>query len=66
MTDCKDVKDTAGSCKCPYCDGEIECVDNPTCQPCGVSLRYCPKCEAVVAHEATSCPQCGGELQWKE
>lgn len=60
MTHCKDEK--MGSCKCPYCEGEIECTESPFCQPCGVSLRYCGKCGAVVPRNASVCPDCGSEL----
>ena len=50
---------------CPYCEEEILMAEFPYCQPCGVSLRYCVKCQIVVVREATVCPQCGGELEWK-
>jgi RNA polymerase subunit RPABC4/transcription elongation factor Spt4 len=50
---------------CPYCEGEITVAQFPYCQPCGVTLRYCVKCNIVVAKEATVCPQCGSELEWK-
>ncbi len=50
---------------CPYCDGGITEAVFPVCQPCGVTLRYCAKCQIAVKREATVCPQCGGELEWK-
>jgi hypothetical protein len=50
---------------CPYCDSEIADAGSPFCKPCGVSLRYCAKCQTAVEREAIVCPQCGGELEWK-
>ena len=50
---------------CPYCEEEILIAEFPVCQPCGVSLHYCTKCQIVVEREAETCPQCGGELEWK-
>ena len=52
-------------CFCPYCEEEIVISKLPYCQPCGVTLRYCAKCQIAVAKEAEVCPQCGGELEWK-
>jgi len=52
-------------CLCPYCEQEIFTAEFPYCQPCGVTLRYCAKCRIAVAREAETCPQCGGELEWK-
>jgi hypothetical protein len=51
--------------ECPYCEGEILDAGNPFCKPCGVTLRYCSKCEVVVKREADVCPQCGGGLEWR-
>ena len=50
---------------CPYCDGEIVGAGFPFCKPCGVTLRYCVKCQITVKREDTVCPQCVGELEWK-
>ncbi len=50
---------------CPYCDGDIADAELPICKPCGVTVRYCEKCKITVKREATACPQCGGELEWK-
>jgi hypothetical protein len=50
---------------CPYCEEEIAVSCFPYCKPCGVTLRYCVKCQKAVAREATVCPQCGCELEWK-
>ena len=50
---------------CPYCEQEILTAKFPYCQPCGVTLRYCVRCQIAVVREATTCPQCGGELEWK-
>ena len=50
---------------CPYCEGEILIAELPFCKPCGVTLRYCIRCQIAVVREAEVCPQCGGELEWK-
>jgi len=50
---------------CPYCEEEILTAGFPFCQPCGVRLRYCVRCQIPVVREAAVCPQCGGELEWK-
>ena len=52
-------------CFCPYCEEELAVSVPPSCQPCGVTLRYCVKCQIAVAREAKVCPQCGGKLEWK-
>ena len=52
-------------CFCPYCEEELVISALPYCQPCGVTLRYCINCQIAVVREATVCPQCGGELEWK-
>ena len=52
-------------CFCPYCEEELAISPLPYCQPCGVTLRYCIKCRIAVVREATVCPHCGGELEWK-
>ena len=52
-------------CFCPYCEGEVLVTELPYCQPCGVALRYCVKCQIAAPREAEVCPQCGGKLEWK-
>ena len=52
-------------CFCPYCDEELAISPPPYCQSCEVTLRYCIRCKIAVAREATVCPECGGELEWK-
>ena len=52
-------------CFCPYCEEEILMAGFPYCQPCSVTLCYCVRCQIVVVREATVCPQCGGELEWR-
>ena len=59
------LKGNARKCSCPYCDEELIASVVPHCQPCGVTLRYCVKCQIAVPREAEVCPQCGGELEWK-
>ena len=50
---------------CPYCEEELAVPPPPYCQPCGMTLRYCTKCQVAVVRAAAVCPQCGGELDWK-
>lgn len=50
---------------CPYCDTGVMTATLPYCQPCAVQLHYCTRCKVMVAREATVCPHCGGELEWK-
>ena len=50
---------------CPYCEEQILTAGLPYCQPCGVTLRYCVRCQIAVEREAEVCPQCRGELEWK-
>jgi len=50
---------------CPYCESDIIVARLPYCQPCGVTLHYCAKCEVAVEREAEVCPHCGGDLEWK-
>ena len=52
-------------CICPYCEEEILTAGFPYCQRCGVTLRYCARCQIAVVREATVCPHCGGELEWR-
>jgi len=51
------------ACKCPFCEGEVECGPSPMCQPCGVTLTYCKSCNAAVAKTAKTCPKCGTSLK---
>jgi RNA polymerase subunit RPABC4/transcription elongation factor Spt4 len=50
---------------CPYCEEQVLTAGFTYCQPCGVTLRYCVRCQIAVEREAEVCPQCGGELEWK-
>ncbi len=52
-------------CLCPYCEEEVTTSVLPYCQPCGIALRYCAKCQIAVVKEAEVCPQCGGKLERK-
>jgi RNA polymerase subunit RPABC4/transcription elongation factor Spt4 len=58
-------KEKERRCFCPYCEEELAISTVPYCQPCGVTLRYCIRCKIAVVRDATVCPECGGELEWK-
>ena len=59
----EEPKEKQGRCFCPYCEKELVISNLPYCQPCGMTLRYCTKCQIAVVREATVCPRCGGEIQ---
>ena len=61
----EEAKEKKVKCSCPYCEKEISVTTFPYCQPCGVTLHYCGRCQIAVARKAKVCPQCGGELEWK-
>ncbi|MFC1944508.1 hypothetical protein ACFLX5_03320 [Chloroflexota bacterium] len=47
---------------CPYCEENLLMVELPYCHPCGVTLRYCLRCQLAVPKDAEACPQCDGGL----
>lgn len=51
---------------CPYCDEEMMAPDETTCQVCGVTVFYCPKCRMPVPRENRICPYCGTEIKGEE
>ena len=61
----EELKEKETRCFCPYCEEELTISTMPYCQPCGVTLRYCVRCQIAVVREATICLQCGGELEWR-
>ena len=61
----EEPKEKQRRCFCPYCEEELIISVLPYCQPCAVTLRYCMRCQIAVVREATVCPRCGGELEWK-
>ena len=61
----EEPKEKQKKCFCPYCEEELIISLLPYCQPCVVTLRYCIRCQIAVVREATVCPRCGGELEWK-
>jgi hypothetical protein len=63
MTKAKQSKKKAKGACCPYCDEELIMSKAPFCKPCGVTLRYCAKCQTAVPREATACPKCGSKLE---
>lgn len=51
-------------CLCPYCEGELIITSVPYCQPCGVVLHHCLRCNiTVLDKKATNCPKCGEPLR---
>ena len=58
-------KETKRGCRCVYCHEELVMSENPFCKPCGVTLRYCVKCDRAVERDSDVCPHCGGELDWR-
>ena len=59
----EETKEKPVKCRSPYCGEETEVAAMPFCQPCGITLHYCVKCQTAVPREAEVCPQCGGELE---
>ena len=58
----EEMKKKAAGCACPYCEEEIVAAMLPFCRACGVTIRYCAKCEIPVAKDAKVCPECGGKI----
>ncbi len=61
-------KPEQGSRFCPYCDEEIcdeEIVEttSPFCQPCEVTVFYCPQCREPVPPDNRVCPHCGTKIK---
>ncbi len=48
---------------CPYCDEEIAETPFPSCQACGVTIFYCPKCREPLSPENRVCPHCGVDIR---
>ena len=48
---------------CPYCDQEIMAASFPFCQPCGVTIFYCPRCRQPVSRDKRQCRHCGAEIK---
>ena len=36
---------------CPYCESQVLEAGYPYCKPCGVTLRFCPRCQRAVERE---------------
>lgn len=53
----------AAACRCPLCEGPVECGMFPICHPCGVSLRQCKACNTVMDKNARTCPKCGAGVE---
>ncbi len=56
-------KDKKGHLFCPYCDAEITGAKMPFCQPCEVTVFYCPKCHKSFSRDKKVCPHCGAEIR---
>ena len=48
---------------CPYCDDEIAEVSFPYCEPCKVTIFYCPKCRQSISRDNKICPHCGADIR---
>jgi hypothetical protein len=48
-------------CKCPYCDAEVECIEelSAICEPCSITIITCEKCGGKMREGADECPECG-------
>jgi len=57
------MEDKSSTCKCPYCDGEIECADLPVvCGPCSITIITCESCGGKAREGTENCPECGKKL----
>lgn len=66
MTKSQEPRDQARKCACPYCEEELIVTGSPFCEGCGVTLRYCNECGAVLSGTVVVCPQCGTNIQQDE
>ncbi len=56
-------KSNKGHRFCPYCDEEIRMTEDSSCQSCGVTIFYCPKCRKPVPRDRKVCPNCGVDIK---
>ena len=56
-----DKKNNSKSCKCPFCDAELEIKDMPFCTACKleVDFKICKNCGKPIPAEVSICPECG-------
>lgn len=56
-----DKKNNSKSCKCPFCDAELEIKDMPFCTACKleVDVKICKDCGKPIPVEVSICPECG-------
>ncbi len=56
-----DKKNSSKSCKCPFCDAELEITDMPFCTACKleVDVKVCKNCGKTIPMEISVCPECG-------
>jgi hypothetical protein len=54
----------ASACKCPYCDADLELMEEllQFCKPCSITIITCAECGGMVREGAERCPECGAKL----
>ena len=58
-----DDKEAKKRCECPYCEDEIAEESFPFCEPCKVTVFYCPSCREPLPKDIAVCPQCGAVIK---
>ncbi len=48
---------------CPYCEEGIIHAELPFCQPCEITVFYCPGCRKPLPRDKRICPSCGAEIK---
>ncbi|MCG9479887.1 MAG: zinc-ribbon domain-containing protein [Actinomycetia bacterium] len=56
------VKDKKSTCKCPYCDTDIELKSSVICTVCDLKISRCPECGYPISENIEKCPNCGVKL----
>ncbi len=51
-----------GSCRCPYCDMELDSKEIEFCSFCNFKVSHCPSCSYPVSDKMKKCPNCGANL----
>ena len=55
-------KGRKASCRCPYCDMELESSEVEYCSFCNFKVSHCTECSYPVSDKMEKCPNCGAEL----